>query len=167
MISLHRLDPCNSRLQFCLLLSQSHGSNGRGGDNQAVIPITVRQLEALVRLSESLARMRLDSDVRSEDVAEALRLFRVSTMTANAAEKSSASSDLAATTSMSLQDMERSEGFLRSRLAIGTMVNKQRLVEEAASQGYNAMVVAKAIAVMAMRGELQEKNQGRLVKRIK
>ena len=50
-----------------------------------MIPITVRQLEALVRLSESLAKVRLDSEVRIEDVNEALRLFRVSTMAANAA----------------------------------------------------------------------------------
>jgi DNA replication licensing factor MCM5 len=34
-----------------------------GEDTQATIPITVRQLEALVRLSESLAKMRLDSDL--------------------------------------------------------------------------------------------------------
>ena len=57
-------------------------------DGQAsAIPITVRQLEALVRLSESLAKMRLDDQVRSEDVTEAMRLFKVSTMAANAADQ--------------------------------------------------------------------------------
>jgi len=126
----------------------------------------VRQLEALVRLSESLAKMRLDSEVQPEDVAEALRLFRVSTMAANAADQNGGNSNNP-TVSAPLQEMERSEAFLRSRLAIGTIVNKQRLVEEAAAQGYNAMAVAKAVVIMAMRGEVQERNQGRLIKRIK
>jgi hypothetical protein len=40
-------------------------------------------------------------------------------------------------------------------------------VEEAASQGYNAMAVNKAIVIMAMKGQVQERNQGRLIKRIK
>lgn len=124
----------------------------------------MRQLEALVRISESLAKMRLDSEVQSEDVAESLRLFRVSTMTANAAESSGITTNLGVSSG---EEMERSEGFLRSRLAIGTIVNKQRLVEEAASQGYNALLVAKAIVIMAMRGEVEERNQGRLIKRIK
>jgi DNA replication licensing factor MCM5 len=141
---------------------QSHSSGSKNNDNQAVIPITVRQLEALVRLSESLAKMRLDSQVQSEDVAEALRLFRVSTMAANAAESSGATAHVGGG-----EEMDHSERFLRARLAIGTIVNKQRLVEEASAQGYNAMLVAKAIVIMAMRGEVQERNQGRLIKRIK
>ena len=47
-------------------------------DDKTVIPITVRPLEALVRLSESLAKMRSDSEVQPQDTEEALRLFRVS-----------------------------------------------------------------------------------------
>ena len=39
------------------------------------IPITVRQLEAIVRLSEALAKMRLKSEVSSDDVSEAHYLF--------------------------------------------------------------------------------------------
>lgn len=47
-----------------------------------VVPITVRQLEALVRLSESLAKMQLRNDVSEEHVREAIRLFKASTMDA-------------------------------------------------------------------------------------
>jgi DNA replication licensing factor MCM5 len=39
------------------------------------IPITVRQLEAIVRLSEAIAKMRLDQVVRPDHVTEAHRLF--------------------------------------------------------------------------------------------
>ncbi len=57
--------------------------------------------------------------------------------------------------------------LLRSRLAIDTIVNKQRIVEEAASQGYDATVVTRVIAIMTNRAELTERNQGRLFKRIR
>jgi DNA replication licensing factor MCM5 len=67
----------------------------------------------------------------------------------------------------SKEEMIRTESFLRSRLPIGTIVNKQRIIEEAASQGYDATVVARAIAIMTSRGELTERNQGRLFMRVK
>lgn len=46
------------------------------------IPITVRQLEAIVRISESLARMELQPYAKEEHVEEAIRLFRTSTLDA-------------------------------------------------------------------------------------
>ena len=141
-------------------------ANSAQPESSAVIPITVRQLEALVRLSESLAKTRLDSDVRIEDVQEALRLFRVSTMAANAADQQMGA--LVMNAAGSKEEMDRAQGFLRSRLAVGgSMVNKQRLLEEAASQGHNTMIVSKVLGVMALQGELLERNQGRLLKRVK
>jgi len=41
------------------------------------IPITVRQLEAIIRLSEALAKMTLSNTVHVEHVREAHRLFQV------------------------------------------------------------------------------------------
>lgn len=49
---------------------------------KASIPITVRQLEAIIRLSECLAKMELTNTVTSNHVDEAIRLFQVSTMNA-------------------------------------------------------------------------------------
>ncbi|OAG31101.1 DNA replication licensing factor MCM5 [Nematocida displodere] len=49
---------------------------------KSTIPITVRQLEAIARISESLARMELESTVTIEHVEEAIRLFTNSTMKA-------------------------------------------------------------------------------------
>ena len=141
---------------------------GDDGD-QAVIPITVRQLEALVRLSESLAKMRLQEEVQPEDVAEALRLFKVSTMNANAKGQSSAGGapSLMSAAAPSREEMMRTESFLRSRLSVGAVVNRQRILEEAAAQGYNSMICARAISVMISRGEIQERNSGRLIKRVR
>lgn len=138
-----------------------------GESQQSVIPITVRQLEALVRISESLAKARLDNQVRIEDVNEALRLFRVSTMAANSADQAMMEKSLLTGATTNREEIERAQGFLRSRLAIGSMLNKQKLLEEASGQGYNAMVVSRVLSVMAMQGEILERNQGRLLKRIK
>jgi len=154
--------------------SSTSGDKGGGenDDDQSAVPITVRQLEALIRLSESLSKMRLEDEVQSEDIAEALRLFKVSTMAANATDRTSYTSNggggknlLSVTPSR--EEMQRTENFLRSRLAIGTVVNKQRFVEEASSQSYDAAIVARVIGVMVLRGEIQERNRGRLFKRIK
>jgi len=144
----------------------ARGQSGGDDDTQAVIPITVRQLEALVRLSESLAKMRIDNTVRSEDITEALRLFKVSTMAASAADQSQDNSYAAASVP-NREELERTESFLRSRLTVGSLVNRQKLIEEAAGQGYNAILVARSLSVLASRGELLERNQGRLLKRIK
>lgn len=55
------------------------------------IPITVRQLEAIIRLSESIAKMHLCTNVEPQHVEEAHRLFRISTLNAAASGMSSAS----------------------------------------------------------------------------
>ena len=134
---------------------------------QPTIPITVRQLEALVRIAESLAKLRLDTQVRAEDVTEALRLFRVSTLAA-----SSSSSDPGSSNSQGLSlnrdELERAENFVLSRLNSSTsnLMNKQKLLEEAASQGFQVMVVARVLSILQSRGELLERQQGRWLKRI-
>ncbi|KAI5149414.1 DNA replication licensing factor MCM5 [Enteropsectra breve] len=46
------------------------------------IPITVRQLEAIVRIGEALAKMELSSIVTEKHMDEAIRIFQVSTMSA-------------------------------------------------------------------------------------
>lgn len=49
----------------------------KGGESEdAPVPITARQLEALIRLSEARARMRLAEKVEKEDSEEVIRLFR-------------------------------------------------------------------------------------------
>lgn len=51
-------------------------------EKRIAIPITVRQLEAVIRISESLAKMRLQPFATETHVNEALRLFQVSTLDA-------------------------------------------------------------------------------------
>ena len=152
------------------------GSNSRADPGQSAVPITVRQLEALVRVSESLAKMRLDSEVRPEDVTEALRLFKSSTLAANAADSVGGGSGGSGVGGGGVglgggvgqrDDLDRTEAFLRGRLVLGSLVNKQKIVEEAAGQGLHALWVGRALAAMVGRGEVLERNQGRLLKRLK
>ena len=120
------------------------------------------------KFSESLAKVRLDSEVRIEDVNEAMRLFRVSTMAANATDQNNALGEQSILSNANnKEDIERAQRFLRTRLSIGSTVNKQKLLEEASGQGYNFMTMALVLNVMAQRGELLERNQGRLLKRMK
>lgn len=73
------VDACESLRNQFVSIREDHRKKVRDG---SVIPITVRQLEAIVRLSESLARMSCTPDVTDVHVREALRLFRVSTLDA-------------------------------------------------------------------------------------
>lgn len=60
-------------------------TNPSEGEKKNPIPITVRQLEAIIRMSESLAKMRLLPFASEVQVDEALRLFQVSTISAASA----------------------------------------------------------------------------------
>ena len=46
------------------------------------VPITVRQLEAIIRIAESCAKMRLSEVATEDDVGTAIELFNVSTLQA-------------------------------------------------------------------------------------
>lgn len=57
-------------------LAQGYVEMRRLGSNRKTITATPRQLESTIRISESLAKMRLSSIVTRSDVDEALRLLR-------------------------------------------------------------------------------------------
>uniref|UniRef100_A0A7S2V4P1 DNA helicase n=1 Tax=Fibrocapsa japonica TaxID=94617 RepID=A0A7S2V4P1_9STRA len=134
-----------------------------GGEDSQAVPITVRQLEALVRISESLAKMRLSAEVAVGDVSEALRLFKVSTM--SAASTGSSVLDMNNLRSEVRQEVVRAEDFLKQRISLGSTVNTKRMCEEATAQGHSDYAVRRAIAIMVKRNELVERNQGRLIRR--
>lgn len=50
----------------------------RDNNERSSIPLTVRQLEAIIRISESLAKLTLSSQVAEAHVDEAMRLFTTS-----------------------------------------------------------------------------------------
>ncbi|KAJ1447728.1 MCM2/3/5 family-domain-containing protein [Pelagophyceae sp. CCMP2097] len=139
-----------------------------GGRKHQAVPITVRQLEALVRIAESLAKMRLDGQVQPRDVHEALRLFKVSTMAAANAGAAGASSDLRFLGPEQRSSVQNAETFLKQRIALGSEpANTMRVVEEAIGLGHTDASTRRAIAIMTNRGELQPLFKGRSLKRVR
>lgn len=80
--------------------------------------------QALVRISESLAKMRLSAEVSSQDVQEALRLFKVSTMAAASA--GSTAGDVGSLRPETQQEVRRAEDFLKRRIAVRSTVNRKK-----------------------------------------
>ncbi|MCL4140610.1 UNVERIFIED_CONTAM: hypothetical protein GTU68_045512, partial [Idotea baltica] len=97
-------------------------------DKRLSIPITVRQLEAIVRISESLAKMRLEPFANEADVDEALRLFQVSTL--DAAMSGSLAGAEGFTTEEDQELLSRIEKQLKRRFAIGSQVSEHSIVQD-------------------------------------
>ena len=99
------------------------------------IPITVRQLEAVVRISESLAKMRMQPFATEADVNEALRLFNVSTLSAA---MSGSLSGVEGFTSKEDQDqLQRIEKQIRRRFVVGSQVSEHAIVQDLIKQVTN------------------------------
>ena len=89
------------------------------------IPITVRQLEAIIRISEAIAKMHLDPVVQVKYVQEAHRLFQISTLNAAASGMSNAKSN---ETPQELTNLcQRIEEAVKRRVAIGTKISHLKL----------------------------------------
>lgn len=54
----------------------------KNSGERSSIPITVRQLEAIIRIAESLAKMTLTASVSKDHIQEAISLFGASTIQA-------------------------------------------------------------------------------------
>jgi DNA replication licensing factor MCM5 len=103
------------------------------------IPITVRQLEAVVRISESLAKMRLDPFANEADVNEALRLFNVSTMTA--AMSGTLSGVEGFTSQEDQEQLQRIEKQVRRRFVVGSQVSENAIVQDLVKQVSSALIL--------------------------
>ena len=129
------------------------------------IPITVRQLEAIIRTSESLAKMRLEPFASEADVDEALRLFQVSTL--DAAMSGSLTGVEGFTTEADQEMLSRIEKQLKKRFAVGSQVSEHSIVQDFARQKYPEDAIYKVLHVMIRRGELQHRIQRKMLYRLK
>lgn len=125
-----------------------------GRDNG--IPITVRQLEAIVRMSESLAKMEMKEDVDIEHVEEALRLFTVSTLDSANKDKASFGDQL---TEEDRDMVKQAEEQIRRRVARGSRISKFALEQWLVSAGgVEDRIARRAIKTLIRQGELIEKS---------
>lgn len=134
-------------------------------EKKSNIPITVRQLEAIVRISESLAKMELQPFATERHVEEAMRLFQVSTLDA------AHSGDLAGaegfTTEEEHHNLLRLEKQLKKRFAIGSQVSEFSIVQDFLKQKYPERAIYKVLYLMIRRGELQHRMQRKMLYRVK
>ncbi|XP_066919905.1 DNA replication licensing factor mcm5-A-like [Clytia hemisphaerica] len=140
--------------------TQEQQSNKRNS-----IPITVRQLEAIVRISESLAKMRLQPFALEADVDEALRLFQVSTL--DAALSGGLSGAEGFTPEEDIEEVRRLETLLKKRFAIGSQVSEQRIISDFQRQKFSEKAISTVIHIMLRRGELEHKYQRKVLYRVR
>ncbi|KAI0080001.1 MCM-domain-containing protein [Panus rudis PR-1116 ss-1] len=131
-------------------------------DERSSIPITIRQLEAIIRISEALAKMTLSPVVRNHHVEEAFRLFKFSTMDAVSAGSAEGLSRGALN-----DEMNKIEKEIRRRLPIGWSTSYQSLVREFVSQqGYSAHALERTLFVMEKREIIRFSGQKKVVHRV-
>jgi len=134
-------------------------------EKRGSIPITVRQLEAIIRIAESLAKMRLKPFANDEYVDEALHLFHVSTL--EAASSGSLAGVEGFTSNEDHELMMRIETQLRKRFAIGSQVSEHSIIQDFLRQKYPERAVIKVLQAMIRRGEIQHRLQRKMLYRIK
>jgi len=121
----------------------------------SAIPITVRQLEAIIRMSESLAKMALRDEVDMEHVEEALRLFTVSTLDSANKDRAVMGGNM---TDEERDAVKQAEEQVRRRVARGSRISKFQLEQWLVSAGGVEDRIAKtALRGMVRSGELTEK----------
>lgn len=116
------------------------------------IPITVRQLESLVRISESLAKMSLTTAVNESHVEEAIRLFKLSTV--EAAKTVHISESLS---DEQKEAVKQVEAQILSRLPPGARTSKITVLRDLQHRGFSQLVVVSALKALVARGVLQER----------
>jgi DNA replication licensing factor MCM5 len=118
------------------------------------IPITVRQLEAIIRITESLAKLSLSPIATTEHVDEAIRLFLASTMDAVNQGQNQGSKELN-------EEVTKLEEELRRRLPIGWSTSLATLRREfVEGKGYSEAGLNRALLVLQRRDTIAIRSQG-------
>ncbi|XP_055335187.1 DNA replication licensing factor mcm5-like [Paramacrobiotus metropolitanus] len=157
-------DAAAEKLKHRYVLMRS-GIREQEGDKPPAIPITIRQLEAVVRISEALAKMQLIPFAGIQHVDEALRLFQVSTLDAAASGSLSGADEF--TTHDEQQLLSRIEAQIKRRFAIGSQVSVHNIMQEFSRQKYPDNAISKVISALVRRGEVQHRMQRKMLYRVK
>lgn len=131
------------------------------------IPITVRQLEAIIRITESLAKLSLSPIADETHVDEAIRLFLASTMDAVAQGEGAVTGGGGVGGNRELmEEVGKVEEELRRRLPIGWSTSLGTLRREfVTGRGYSEAALARALHVLQRRETIRLRNGGAQVYR--
>jgi DNA replication licensing factor MCM5 len=123
------------------------------------IPITIRQLEAITRITESLAKLSLSPIATEGHVDEAIRLFLASTMDAVTQGDGQGSREL-------MEEMSKVEDELRRRLPVGWSTSLATLKREFVDgRGYSDQALSRVLVIMQRREAVQIRAGGAQVYR--
>ncbi|KAH9904680.1 MCM-domain-containing protein [Xylariomycetidae sp. FL2044] len=143
---------------FVSIRRQVHASEMEA-NTRSSIPITVRQLEAIVRITEALAKLTLSPVATEQHVDEAIRLFLCSTMDAVNQGSSQGSRELN-------EEASRVEQELKRRLPIGWSTSLATLRREMVEgKGFSELSLNRALMVLQRRDTIMFRNQGSQVYR--
>lgn len=118
------------------------------------IPITVRQLEAIVRITESLAKLSLSPIATEAHVDEAIRLFLASTMDAVTQGEGQGNKDL-------MEEASKIEEELKRRLPLGWSTSLATLRREFVDgKGYSEQALNRSLVVLQRRETVQIRSGG-------
>jgi hypothetical protein len=65
------------------------------------------------------------------------------------------------------EQVARAEEFLKRRIPLGSTTKTSRIQEEGTGQGYSHPALVRAISLLIRRGDLMERDRGRVLKRIR
>ncbi|KAF2841308.1 MCM-domain-containing protein [Patellaria atrata CBS 101060] len=143
---------------FVSIRRQVHASE-LSSNTRSSIPITVRQLEAIVRITESLAKLALSPVATESHVDEAIRLFLASTMDAVTQGEGQGSKELN-------EEVNKVEEELRRRLPIGWSTSLATLRREfVENKGFSDQALNRALVVLQRRESVQIRHGGSQVYR--
>lgn len=118
-------------------------------NQRSSIPITIRQLEAIVRITESLAKLALSPVATEAHVDEAIRLFLASTMDAVTQGEGQGSKEL-------MEEASKVEEELKRRLPVGWSTSLATLRREFVDgRGYTEQSLNRALVVLEKRETVQ------------
>ncbi|PLB52049.1 putative DNA replication licensing factor Mcm5 [Aspergillus steynii IBT 23096] len=128
-------------------------------NSRSSIPITVRQLEAIVRITESLAKLSLSPVATEAHVDEAIRLFLASTMDAITQGEGQGSKEM-------MEEVTRVEDEMKRRLPIGWSTSLATLRREFVDgRGYSEQALNRALMVLQRRDTIRIRSGGSQVYR--
>lgn len=143
---------------FVSIRRQVHASEIEA-NTRSSIPITVRQLEAIVRITEALAKLTLAPVATEQHVDEAIRLFLCSTMDAVNQGSNQGSRELN-------EEVSRVEAELKRRLPIGWSTSLASLRREMVEgKGFSEQSLNRALMILQRRDTIMFRNQGSQVYR--
>ncbi|KAI2784627.1 MCM-domain-containing protein [Daldinia loculata] len=144
---------------FVSIRKQVHASELEANARSS-IPITVRQLEAIVRITEALAKLTLSPMATEQHVDEAIRLFLCSTM--DAVTQGTANQGGRELN----EEVSRLEQELRRRLPIGWSTSLATLRREMVEgKGFSEQSLNRALMILQRRDTIMFRNQGAQVYR--